>query len=165
MKREIENMIRHKEAETKSKMIEHVIEANVMQEEARKTMIENRMKHEEERKREKDHEEELKHMQKMEEERNKERYREEVRSQMVKQDEGRREMIMNNIRLTDNKLKSVQDRHMHELMIKNELQNQKRQDRMEAAERVQRLKEHEREIMLERIKAEDLRLQKLMNEK
>ena len=50
-------------------------------------------------------------------------------------------------------------------MIKNEIQNQKRRDRMEAAERVQRQQEYEREMMLERIKAEDLRLQKLMNEK
>ena len=84
---------------------------------------------------------------------------------MIKQDEGRREMIMNNIKATDEKLKSVQQRHSHDLMIKNEIQNQKRRDRIEAADRVQRMQEHEREIMLERIKAEDLRLQKLMNEK
>ena len=69
MKREIQNILRHKEAEEKAQLIAHVMEANAMQEEAKKTMIQNKIKHEEERKREKDREEEFRLKLKMEEER------------------------------------------------------------------------------------------------
>jgi len=88
-----------------------------------------------------------------------------TREQMEKQEEERKNMIMNNIRATEERVEEVRSRHERDIMIKKEIENIKRRDRREQAERVKRQQEYERELMMQKIKADDLKTQKILQER
>lgn len=98
-------------------------------------------------------------------EQEKERYREQVRQQMEIQEQERKNMIMNQIHTTDERVGEVKHQHEREMMLKKEMENLKRKDRLEQAERVKRQQEYERDLMAQKIKADDFKTQKLQNEK
>ena len=72
---------------------------------------------------------------------------------------------MNNIRSTEDRVDEVKKKNHHDMMLRKELENMKRQDRLDQAGRVQRQQQYERERMMEKIKADDLKTQKLLDQK
>ena len=126
-----------------------------------------RMKLEEEKKKQREKEEKLKLNAKIEESKKKQEYRDEVRTLNDQRDQFKRDMIRNKLRYINHfnklvrqdeeRLQEIQNKREMEIMKENEIKNLKRLDRMNAAEIEQRKQDYQREQVLERIMAEDLK--------
>lgn len=83
----------------------------------------------------------------------------EIQQQMTKQE------MQERIKENDERIHENRNQQEYENLLRKEIKNLKRKDRMEAAERVKRQQEYEREILMEKIMKDDLRVQKLLEEK
>jgi Lon protease-like protein len=69
----------------------------------------------------------------------------------------KKEEVLNRLEETDHKVAQVMSRKQQELMLKREMEALKREDREETVQRIAKINEYQKQLMQEKIQADDLK--------